>query len=73
MNGAKASEGDCKPDLHYVVDMSRRLMQIKKMVDAGQYFPERNEIFDEKSRAWTREGFLEAVKILLSEPNTLFV
>ncbi len=30
--------GDCKPDLHYMVDMSEPLLQIKKMVDAGQYF-----------------------------------
>lgn len=34
--------------------------------------PERDEFFGEKSKAWTREGFLEAVKILLAEPNTLF-
>lgn len=29
---------DCKPSLHYMVDLSGRLEQIKKMVDAGQYF-----------------------------------
>ena len=29
---------DCKPSLHYMVDISGRLQQIKKMVDAGQYF-----------------------------------
>lgn len=30
--------GDCKPELHYMVDISERLQQIKEMVDAGQYF-----------------------------------
>lgn len=30
--------GDCQPDLHYMVDISDRLMQIKQMVDEGQYF-----------------------------------
>ena len=29
---------DCKPSLHYMVDISDRLEQIKKMVDGGQYF-----------------------------------
>lgn len=30
--------GDCNPDIHYMVDISEKLSQIKKMVDAGQYF-----------------------------------
>lgn len=30
--------GDCKPELHYMVDISERLQQMKEMVDAGQYF-----------------------------------
>ena len=29
---------DCKPAFHYMVDISERIQQIKKMVDAGQYF-----------------------------------
>jgi len=29
---------DCKPELHYMVNISDRLEQIKAMVDAGQYF-----------------------------------
>lgn len=29
---------DCKPSLHYMVDITDRLEQIKKMIDAGQYF-----------------------------------
>ena len=28
----------CRPDQHYMVDISGRLEQIKQMVDAGQYF-----------------------------------
>ena len=30
--------GECQPDLHYMVDISDRLRQIKQMVDDGQYF-----------------------------------
>lgn len=30
--------GDCKPAIHYMVDISGKLEQIKMMVDAGQYF-----------------------------------
>lgn len=31
-------DGCCDPDLHYMVDISDRLHDIKVMVDAGQYF-----------------------------------
>ncbi|MCM1543511.1 MAG: hypothetical protein NC121_19975 [Blautia sp.] len=30
--------GACKPSLHYMVDLESRLRQIKRMVDAGEYF-----------------------------------
>ncbi len=30
--------GDCKPELHYMVDLSDKIQQIKAMVDNGQYF-----------------------------------
>ena len=30
--------GDCKPSLHYMVDITGRLEKIKNMVDNGQYF-----------------------------------
>lgn len=30
--------GDCKPELHYMVDITERLVEIRKMVDKGQYF-----------------------------------
>lgn len=32
------TSGDCKAELHYMVNISERLQKIKKMVDAGQYF-----------------------------------
>ncbi len=30
--------GSCDPQLHYMVDLSGRLKQVKEMVDAGEYF-----------------------------------
>ena len=30
--------GDCKPGMHYMVDLTGRLGLIKAMVDAGEYF-----------------------------------
>lgn len=30
--------GSCDPKLHYMVDLTERLAEIKEMVDAGQYF-----------------------------------
>lgn len=30
--------GDCKPNLHYMVDLRSRLAAIKEMIDQGQYF-----------------------------------
>ena len=29
--------GNCIPELHYMVDLTERLEQVKNMVDAGQY------------------------------------
>ncbi|MBO5069540.1 MAG: 9-O-acetyl-N-acetylneuraminate esterase, partial [Roseburia sp.] len=31
-------DGYCDPELHYMVDISGRLSEIKTMVDFGQYF-----------------------------------
>lgn len=53
--------GDCKPDLHYMVDMSRRLMQIKKMVDAGQYFT------INRARQYGKTTTLRALEKILAE------
>ena len=30
--------GSCDPDIHYMVDISDKLQQIKAMVDSGAYF-----------------------------------
>lgn len=30
--------GNCNPELHYMVDITEKLVQIKEMVDGGQYF-----------------------------------
>ena len=32
------TNGACKPDLHYMVDIRPKLKEIKAMVDAGKYF-----------------------------------
>ncbi|MCD8104655.1 MAG: hypothetical protein LUF35_06565 [Lachnospiraceae bacterium] len=32
------TEDYCAPELHYMVDLSGRLAEIKTMVDAGKYF-----------------------------------
>lgn len=38
MNRKFNVNGDCKPEQHYMVDISQRLREIKKMVDDGAYF-----------------------------------
>ena len=30
--------GSCKPSAHYMVDLTQKLTEIKKMVDRGEYF-----------------------------------
>ena len=30
--------GYCNPDKHYMVDLTERLIKIKKMIDEGEYF-----------------------------------
>ncbi len=32
------TEADCKPELHYMVDISERLRSIEEMIDTGKYF-----------------------------------
>lgn len=38
MNKTFNSDGYCDPELHYMVDLSGRLREIKHMIDAGKYF-----------------------------------
>ena len=64
--------GDCKPGLHYMVDLSSRPQKIKSMVDSGQYFTINRARQYGKTTTWSKAGLLEAVKIFLSEKNTLF-
>lgn len=77
--------GACDPKLHYMVDLKGRLQEIKQLIDRGAYpylVSKLCNIMDERLRyidkfrdlepIWGKEGFLEAVKILLSEKNSLF-
>ena len=38
MNKIFNVSADCKPNLHYMVDISEKLGKIKTMVDKGNYF-----------------------------------
>ena len=38
MNKVFNVSADCKPNLHYMVDMSGLLQKIKEFVDRGEYF-----------------------------------
>lgn len=111
--------GLCVPDRHYVVDISSRLEEIRKLVEEGAYFTinrarqygktttlnalagilaeayfvvhtsgypylvsafcklmdeevEGDETAGNNASAWTRAGFLQAERILLTEKDTLF-
>ena len=70
--------GACRPDRHYMVDLKERLGEVRKMVDAGQYFAitrarQYGKKGDSSGRgAWTKSGFQEALKMLLSEKNALY-
>lgn len=45
--------GDCKPKIHYMVDITGKLQRIKEMVDAGQYFTINRARNMEKQRPFT--------------------
>lgn len=38
MNKKFNTDGYCDPKIHYMVDLSSRLAEIKSMVDDGKYF-----------------------------------
>lgn len=38
MNKVFNVNGDCKPHIHYMVDISERLREIKVLIDKGEYF-----------------------------------
>ena len=56
---------DCKPDLHYMVDISERLSQIKEMVDAGQYFTVN------RARQYGKTTMLRALEKYLAKEYTV--
>ena len=57
--------GDCKPELHYMVDITDKLRQIKKMVDAGQYFT------INRARQYGKTTTLRALEEFLSPDYTV--
>lgn len=57
--------GDCKPEIHYMVDISERLHEIKKMVDKGQYFT------INRARQYGKTTTLRALNRFLREDYTV--
>ena len=55
------TSADCKPELHYMVDISEKLSQIKTMVDAGKYFT------INRARQYGKTTTLKALERLLSK------
>ena len=51
----------CIPSKHYMVDLSERIMKIKKMVDEGEYFT------INRARQYVKTTTLNALEELLSE------
>lgn len=52
---------DCKPELHYMVDISERLRKIKKLIDRGEYFT------INRARQYGKTTTLRALKKYLNE------
>ena len=57
--------GACKPEIHYMVDISERLNEIKEMVDKGQYFT------INRARQYGKTTTLQALKRLLDKEYTV--
>ena len=53
--------GVCVPSKHYMVDLSERLAEIRKMVDAGEYFT------INRARQYGKTTTLNALKNVLKE------
>ena len=51
---------DCKPSLHYMVDITERLQKIKEFVDRGEYFT------INRARQYGKTTTLRALKKYLS-------
>lgn len=52
---------DCKPNLHYMVDISERLQKIKSLIDRGEYFT------INRARQYGKTTTLRALKKYLQE------
>ena len=61
MNKEFNVNGDCKPEFHYMVDISGRLKKIKEMVDAGRYFT------INRARQYGKTTTLKALKRFLEQ------
>lgn len=61
MNKIFNISGDCKSQLHYMVDISEKLYQIKSMVDAGKYFT------INRARQYGKTTTLKALERLLNK------
>ena len=57
--------GDCNPDENYMVDISQRLEEIKKLVDAGKYF------CIDRARQYGKTTTLRALASYLAEEYTV--
>ena len=55
--------GACYPSMHYMVDISKRVEQIQKMVDAGDYFT------INRSRQYGKTTTISALETALSKNN----
>lgn len=57
--------GDCKPKLHYMVNIDERLKQIKDMIDKGQYFTMN------RARQYGKTTTLHALEYFLEDEYTV--
>ena len=59
--------GLCIPEKHYMVDITERLVEIKKMVDAGKYFViNRGRQYGKTTTLYALEDFLKDSYVILS-------
>lgn len=57
--------GDCKPKLHYMVNIDENLEQIKAMVENGQYFT------INRTRQYGKTTTLRALEVFLDDDYTV--
>lgn len=65
--------GDCKPGLHYMVNIDDRLSQIKAMIDKGQYFTiNRARQYGKTTTLHALENFLQSEYTVISLDFQIF-